>query len=288
MNLRHLLQHFNEMLADLYEEEEVTAIFYVCIEHVSGLNRMDVRMNWERILLDQEEQRYSEIATAMTKGRPVQHVLGETTFYGFSIQVSPDVLIPRPETEELVDWILTTLRSDFQQAPETGPLRVIDFGTGSGCIPIAIKKHIAEAVVEAVDISQTALKVAKHNALMNNAEIRFIQADMCNYKTEQKYDLMVSNPPYIKNLERIEMHKNVLEHEPHLALFVPDERPLLFYEALADLAAKSLNEQGYLFFEINEHLAQETIDMLASKSFKTIELRKDMQGKDRMLMTRLC
>jgi len=288
MNLRHLLQHFNEMLADLYEEEEITAIFYVCIKHMSGLNRMDVRVNWERILSNPDEQRYLEIADEIKTGRPIQHILGETTFYGFSIHVSPDVLIPRPETEELVDWMLTTLRSDFQQAPETGPLRVIDFGTGSGCIPIAIKKHIAEAVVEAVDISENALKVAKHNAMMNNAEIHFIQADMRNYKPEQKYDLMVSNPPYIRNLERIEMHKNVLEHEPHLALFVPDERPLLFYEALADLAAKSLNEQGYLFFEINEHLAQETIDMLVRKSFKTVELRKDMQGKDRMLMARLC
>ncbi|WP_342333283.1 peptide chain release factor N(5)-glutamine methyltransferase [Pedobacter sp. FW305-3-2-15-E-R2A2] len=278
MNLSQLLYHFKEELKDVYEEEEVKSIFSISVEHLLQLRRSQLMLNWEKEPEQETLHSFLRILNGLKAQKPIQYLLGEAFFYGAVFKVNEAVLIPRPETEELVDWIL----EEKAQAPA-----VIDFGTGTGCIAISLKKHLKDASVTAVDISEEALRIASENALINQTEVSFIQADILTFQSESKFDIIVSNPPYITEKERAEMHQNVLAHEPHLALFVTDERPLLFYEAVADFALRNLKENGALFFEINEYLSKETIQMLKDKSFVFIELRKDMQGKDRMICARL-
>ncbi|RZL18483.1 MAG: peptide chain release factor N(5)-glutamine methyltransferase [Pedobacter sp.] len=220
----------------------------------------------------------SKILTDLKTGKPVQQVLGETIFYGLPFKVTSNVLIPRPETEELVDWVINHVKDKKES--------LLDIGTGSGCIPIVLKKHLPHLNVSSIDISSEALKVAAENAQLNKININLIEADILKYSTDKMYDVIVSNPPYIRELEKAEMHENVLIHEPHTALFVSDENPLIFYKAIADFALSNLNPNGYLFFEINEYLWEETLQILIDKRFKNIELKKDMQGKDRMIMAR--
>ncbi|WP_316821979.1 peptide chain release factor N(5)-glutamine methyltransferase [Pedobacter gandavensis] len=278
MNLSQLLAHFKTELKDVYEEEEVKSIFSVCVEHLLGLSRSCLMMNWDKETSLEAEQQFLKILKGLGEQKPIQYLLGEAFFYGSFFKVNEAVLIPRPETEELVDWILA---SDLENK------NVIDFGTGSGCIAISLKKHSKAASVTAVDISEQALLLATENALRLETDVNFIHADILNLKIDGKYDIIVSNPPYITGTEMAEMHQNVLAHEPHLALFVPDEKPLLFYEAIADFAMKHLNEHGELFFEINEYLSKETIQMLKHKGFTDISLRNDMQGKPRMILARI-
>ncbi|HEY0177791.1 MAG TPA: HemK/PrmC family methyltransferase, partial [Pedobacter sp.] len=186
--------------------------------------------------------------------------------------------IPRPETEELVDWILQ------ETAMSAVPVdSILDIGTGSGCIAISLKKHLQDTAVTALDISAEALEVAKENAALNAAELNFIHSDVLEYSSPVKYSIIVSNPPYITEDEKAAMHQNVLLYEPHLALFVSNENPLVFYKSIADLALRHLQPSGKLFFEINEYLGKEMIEMLTDKGFTYIEMRKDMQGKDRMI-----
>lgn len=225
---------------------------------------------------------YLQVLHRLKTGEPLQYVIGDTVFYGLTFKVSSAVLIPRPETEELVDWIIQRCTSDQFTPPGNGS--ILDIGTGSGCIAISLKKHLPNFSVSAIDVSKSALAVARGNALLNDAEVNFIHADILDYKSTEKYDVIVSNPPYITRQEQQAMHKNVLENEPHLALFVSDERPLIFYEAIAEFALGNLNENGLLCFEINEHLGKQTVEMLVDKSFVNITLRKDMQGKDRMIL----
>lgn len=274
MNLSQLLHHFKEELKDVYEEEEVKSIFFISVEHLLQLRRSQLMLNWEKEPEPAALRSFLTILEGLKVHKPIQYLLGEAFFYGSVFKVNEAVLIPRPETEELVDWIL----EEKAAAPA-----VIDFGTGSGCIAISLKKHLKEASVTAIDISEDALQIASENALINQTDVDFIHADILTFQSETKFDIIVSNPPYITERERAEMEQNVLAHEPHLALFVTNERPLLFYEAVADFALHNLKENGALFFEINEYLAKETIQMLKDKSFIFIELRKDMQGKDRMI-----
>ncbi|WP_316748261.1 peptide chain release factor N(5)-glutamine methyltransferase [Pedobacter gandavensis] len=275
MNLSQLLAHFKTELNDVYEEEEVKSIFSVTVEHLLKLNRSSLMMNWDKELNPEEEARFLSVAAGLKVQKPIQYLLGEAYFYGSFFKVNEAVLIPRPETEELVDWILEENITNK---------KVIDFGTGSGCIAISLKKQGKAVAVTAVDISEAALALAKENALKLEAEVNFIHADILNLNIEGEFDIIVSNPPYITGTEMAEMHQNVLAHEPHLALFVPDERPLLFYEAIADFAVTHLKVNGRLFFEINEYLSEETIQMLKDKGFTDITLRKDMQGKPRMIL----
>ncbi|MCX2453661.1 peptide chain release factor N(5)-glutamine methyltransferase [Pedobacter sp. PLR] len=275
MNLSQLLAHFKTELKDVYEEEEVKSIFSVTVEHLLKLNRSSLMMNWDKELNSEEEAQFISVATGLKTHKPIQYLLGEAYFYGSFFKVNEAVLIPRPETEELVDWILEENLANKA---------VIDFGTGSGCIAIGLKKYGKAAAVTAVDISEAALALASENALRLDSAINFIHADILNLDIEGQFDIIVSNPPYITGTEMAEMHQNVLAHEPHLALFVPDERPLLFYEAIADFAIGHLKENGKLFFEINEYLSEETIQMLKDKGFTNTVLRKDMQGKPRMIL----
>lgn len=278
MNLKHLEQYFISETAFIDNAEESSSIFYTTAAHFDGWSRSFILMNKELSISEQQLSRYTKVIAELKQGKPLQYILGETLFYGLTFKVKPAVLIPRPETEELVEWILKTVTGE----PD-GLKSVLDIGTGSGCIPITLKKYLNDMAISAIDISAAALLVAKENADFHKTDINFITADILTYTSSCKYDLIVSNPPYIREEERKDMHRHVLEHEPHQALFVSNERPLIFYEAIADFSRDHLNAKGKLFFEINAALGKETIAMLKAKGFNTVILKKDMQGNDRMI-----
>ncbi|MNI41350.1 Release factor glutamine methyltransferase [compost metagenome] len=283
MKIGELETHFRFELEALYDTEEASALFRLAAAHVLGLPFTQPRMLRDTAIDLTNKQQLLSMLSDLKLGKPVQHVLGEAHFYGLVFKVNGNVLIPRPETEELVEWIISDSNSQFT----VGNLKILDIGTGSGCIPVTLKKHLPQAEVSALDVSEEALAVAKLNATQIGVEVDFVQADILNFSSELKFDVIVSNPPYIRYLEKAEMHDNVLEHEPHLALFVSNEDPLIFYKAIASFALTNLNPNGKLYFEINEYLGQETVDMLLDKGFENIELRKDMQGKDRMICCQL-
>ncbi|KLT64168.1 peptide chain release factor N(5)-glutamine methyltransferase [Pedobacter sp. BMA] len=279
MKIEALKEDYILELEMLYDEDEAKVLLEMAIEHITG-------MPYRKLLLLPEDQRLNPIQVQqllsvlndLKIGKPIQHILGEAHFYGSVFKVNENVLIPRPETEELVDWIINN-----HAGSSTKNKSVLDIGTGSGCIPISIKKYLPAFLVSTMDVSPQALDMARENAAQLKTDINFINADILNYTTEDKFDVIVSNPPYIRELEKKQMHNNVLLHEPHLALFVSNEEPLVFYKAIADFAKKQLHHGGLLYFEINEYLGRETVDMLLAKGFSDIELKADMQGKDRMI-----
>ena len=294
MNVGQLAQHFQKNLITGYDEAEIHAIFLVVIEHFLNLKRTDFILKKDQLLSADTLAQVDEVLQRLIDGEPIQYILGETEFYGLTFKVSPAVLIPRPETEELVEWVLETandlsaITTSLPQARKNQLPTLIDIGTGSGCIAISLKKNLPNVTVLALDVAEDSLWVAKENALLNQVEIEFIHDDILhpNLELPNQCALIVSNPPYIKIDEQIEMHHNVLANEPHLALFVSNEKPLIFYEAIADFAKVNLIEKGFLFFEINEYLGKETMELLKNKGFEDIELKKDMQGKDRMIRCR--
>jgi release factor glutamine methyltransferase len=225
-----------------------------------------------------------KILKSLKTGKPLQYVIGETEFYGLTFKVNPSVLIPRPETEELVEWILSDIRKS-EISPEE--IKIIDIGTGSGCIPISLKINLPDAKLYAVDVSLEALEVSRQNSALNNASIYYVQDDILNPTSEElkneRFEIIVSNPPYVLEAEKPKILPNVLDHEPHLALFVPNDDPLIFYKAIADFAIKNSDINVALYLEINENLGEETVKLLEQKGFNNIELRKDLSGKDRMI-----
>jgi release factor glutamine methyltransferase len=282
---------FDDSLKNIYPTDEITSIKYLVISNITGLSKAQLRAFTDRELNAEQWQRLEQIITELQTGKPVQYILGHTEFYGLTFKVNPSVLIPRPETEELVEWIL--LESPKSKVKSQKPFGILDIGTGSGCIPITLKKHLPDAYVSGLDISPEALNTARQNAGLNNVEVKFIEGDILNPNTAilnqvksgelEKYDIIVSNPPYVTEREKGEMHNNVLGFEPHLALFVKDNDPLIFYNAIADFALRQLEKGGLLFFEINENLGKQTVELLTRKLFKNIELRQDIGGKDRMI-----
>ncbi|MBB6502853.1 peptide chain release factor N(5)-glutamine methyltransferase [Pedobacter cryoconitis] len=278
MNFKQLELYFISELSSLYGEEEAKQLFYLVVEHVCGWNRGKLLTCSTESPDPGQMTAYESILVGLRQGRPVQHILAEAWFYGLKFKVSGAVLIPRPETEELIEWILETVNQTEDQVSS-----ILDIGTGSGCIAITLKKNLENLAVTALDVSADALQIARENAMNNEVALNFIQTDILTYSSPIKYDLIVSNPPYITETERAEMHQNVLQFEPHLALFVSNENPLVFYKGIADFALLNLQPKGKLFFEINEYLGQETVDMLKDKGFINIVLKKDMQGKDRMI-----
>lgn len=280
MNLKDLAAQFNHSLSDIYGLEEAHAIFLLVIDNVLGYSRAEYALKREETLKEEQLDKLRGILTELKTGKPLQYVLGETQFYGLRFHVNSSVLIPRPETEELVEWVIENCA--LAEATGSG-LRIIDIGTGSGCIAISLKKHLPASKLFALDVSKEAIEVAKANAALNQLSVDFIHDDIRTFTSRQKFDVVVSNPPYITIREKEDMHHNVLGHEPHLALFVANEKPLEFYESIADFAWLTLSDMGLLFFEINEYLGKETVELLSAKSFVNIELRKDMQGKDRMI-----
>ena len=283
MNFKELRQQYIQNISSIYENGEALAMFYITLEHLFKWNKSKVIMHLNDDVDADNEAAMINILAELNTGKPLQYILAETIFYNLPFKVTPDVLIPRPETEELVDWII----GDLKMTSNLTAPNILDIGTGSGCIAISIKKNLHNSTVTAIDVSSDALAIASFNATLNNVKVDFIEADILTYRNQVKYDLIVSNPPYVKNDEKEDMQENVLKFEPHTALFVEDANPLLFYQAIATFAQTNLVNKGLLFFEINELFGQETIDMLKDKGFTNIELRKDLQGKDRMIKCNL-
>lgn len=273
MNYREFRKYFTDALSVRYDADEAEAIFYRLLDYRHGLTRMDLAVRPIALSADVEMQ-WNRDLDELKSGNPVQYIIGKTSFYGLDFEVSPAVLIPRPETEELVDWIV---RSD---APKQ---TILDLCTGSGCIAVSLAKNLNGEVV-AVDVSQDALKVAARNAEINQVKVTFLRQDvLIGLQIDRKFDVIVSNPPYVRNLEKAEIRPNVLDFEPHLALFVEDDDALLFYRVIGKWAKDHLTENGRLYFEINQYLRKETVELLQEIGFETVELRKDFSGNDRMI-----
>lgn len=280
MLLKELEQLFHKELDAIYGKEEVSSFFFLCTEHYYNITRLQLALDIDLLLPKEEQQPIFETLDALKNEKPIQYILGETEFYGLPFKVTENTLIPRPETEELVELILETI--DF------GVSSILDIGTGTGCIAISLAKHLPKTKVAAIDVSAEALKVAKQNAEINTVDINFIEADIlkiCHsaFDRDAPFDVIVSNPPYVRNLEKSEMSTNVLDNEPHLALFVDDSNPLVFYKAITEFAKHNLKPEGILFFEINEYLGKETKRLVESYGFKNVEVVRDMFGKHRML-----
>ncbi|SFH50455.1 peptide chain release factor N(5)-glutamine methyltransferase [Pedobacter insulae] len=289
MKIKELALLFENDLRQLYGNDEAKSLFLLALEHITKLNRAAFFLNSDKELTPPELKELKQILDQLETGKPIQYIIGETVFYRLIFKVNEFVLIPRPETEELVEWVIERVNSSRLPSLRQS-FNILDIGTGSGCIAISLKKNLANAAVTALDISSEALRLAQKNAIINKVELTFIETDILEIPTDlnhSKYNIIISNPPYITQREKDEMHENVLANEPHLALFVSNEQPLIFYEAIADLALTNLLNEGFLFFEINEHLGKETINMLLTKGFINIILRKDMQGKDRMICAQL-
>jgi len=277
--IKEVFSAYKHALARLYDANEIEALTLLVVSEICGLSKAKIKAFPETEIAQTQYEKLNATLTRLKTGEPIQYILGHTEFYGLPFKVNPSVLIPRPETEELVEWAL---------AVGSGQLAVgsiLDIGTGSGCIAISLKKNLPDAQVSAIDISTQALATAKQNAELNEVEINFIEGDILNIKSEiPKSGIIISNPPYVTLKDKKQMHTNVNDFEPHTALFVPDNDPLIFYKAIADFALKNLSENGKLFFEINESLGNETVELLKGKGFKNIDLRKDMSGRDRMVM----
>ena len=295
--IKDVFNAFKQSLLNVYDAYETEALTLLVLNEITGSSKARLKAFPEEELLPGQAEKISNILVRLQTGEPVQYILRHTEFYGLTFKVSPAVLIPRPETEELVEWALASVGS-LQQAVGSdkqlvvGSLQravghILDIGTGSGCIAISLKKNLPEAQVMAIDISSDALVIAKQNADFNEVIISLNQTDILN--TEKSvlenvnFDVIISNPPYVTQHDKTQMHHNVTGFEPHTALFVPEDNPLLFYKAIADFAMSNLNPNGLLFLEINENLGKETVELLESKGFKNIELRKDMSGRDRMI-----
>lgn len=267
-------------LSSLYDEKEIESFFYLILEKLHGLKRIDLALKPEIVIDGIHLKQWKSIISDLKSYKPIQYILGETEFYGLPFLVNANVLIPRPETEELVELIIT----EGKGKREEGKVRILDIGTGSGCIPIALKKNLPHAEVYAIDVSEKALATAQKNAELNNVEVHFMLKDILETKDlEQSFDIIVSNPPYVRHLEKAEINPNVLEYEPHLALFVEDYDALLFYRKIVELARKNLNPNGQLYFEINQYLGKETVALVESFGFKNVKLIKDIYGNDRMI-----
>lgn len=274
------IQYIKKELAELYPETEVEGLIRVIFELVFGWNYTEQILNRDKKVERPQFLEIEKIIIRLKEFEPIQYILGETEFFGLTLKVDSSVLIPRPETEELVGWIL-------EKNTGKSPM-ILDIGTGSGCIPLALKSKLKEAQIKAVDISGSALDMARRNAEINNLNVYFLQTDILKWQDYkwQEFDIIVSNPPYVRELEKEKMNSNVLEFEPDNALFVSNENPLVFYSAIAKFAHKYLADNGMLFFEINEYLGAEMSEMLNLNGFGDIELRKDINGKDRMMSCR--
>ncbi len=281
MTIKQLKRVFNSELTNLYPQNEIDSFFYILSEEYLDLSKVDIALNFNDEI--KIPKTFHLALNQLTDQKPIQYIIGKTEFYGLNFTVNSHVLIPRPETEELVDWIIKDRNNYF---PNSSKINILDIGTGSGCIAISLDKNIINSKVYAVDISKKALETAQKNSSNNKTNVEFIEKNILNDDTQilsDKFDIIVSNPPYVRNLEKQEIQANVLKNEPHLALFVTDDNPLLFYDAICNFAIKNLTSSGVLYFEINQYLGKETTDLLHQKGFKNIELRKDVFNNDRMI-----
>ena len=278
--LRQLFDIIGSSLSELYPATEVLAIRKLLFEKIVKMPEYRVHLNPNDILSGDIASRILEVLDELKKGNPVQYVIGEADFLDMVFEVNAEVLIPRPETEELVHWIISNNKNNSP--------KVLDIGTGSGCIAISLAKYLSDAQVTALDVSENAIKVAKRNALINHVNVDFIKGDILEiYEIAgAPFDIIVSNPPYVREQEKQLMNRNVTDFEPHLALFVSDNDPLLFYRTIAQKSRNWLNPNGQLYFEINEAFGNEIKDLLISNGYSDVEIRKDINGKDRMAFGR--
>ncbi len=270
-----LLPYFHQKLAGLYGAREIENIFaWICYDRFS-LNRNEIKSEGIR-LSESELLDFRSVVKRLQTSEPLQYILGKTEFYNCEILLNQHVLIPRPETEELVDLIVKSIDQAFT---------ILDIGTGSGCIPIALKKAKPTCQLVGLDISSEALEIAQKSALINEVDVLFYQADILNSALENlpQFDIIISNPPYVLESDKLDMSKNVLDFEPHLALFVPDHDPLRFYRRITEVGLSKLNPNGFLYFEIHERFGHETLEMLNAFGYSNGEIIKDMQGKDRIV-----
>lgn len=279
MTFKSLQEEFHKVLDAIYGADEVDSFFFMLTEFYYRKSRLHLALNQEDIVED--PQRLLKALEQLSLEKPIQYILGETEFFGLPFKVNSDVLIPRPETEELVQWIINHEDGNM-------PLQILDIGTGSGCIAIALAKKLPNAQVYGLDVSTSALKIAHNNAELNGVHVNFIDADILDITTtselfDQKFDIIVSNPPYVRKKEKPTMASNVLDNEPHLALFVEDEDPLLFYRVICQFSKIRLKSGGRLFFEINEFLGNQMIQLLTNQGFHNMQLKQDIFKKDRMI-----
>ena len=283
MQLTTYRTQFVNSLSAVVDEAEAQSFFYLVVEQVHQLKRIDLALEPTYTITEAQWQQWESIRLRLLNQEPIQYILGSTSFYGLPFIVNPAVLIPRPETEELVEWILKIFALNRQPTTDNRQ-QLLDIGTGSGCIAISLAKNLPDVHVSALDVSAKALEIAQLNAQQNGVQINFIcQNILETTKLDQQFEVIVSNPPYVREIEKHEIQANVLEHEPHLALFVTDEDPLLFYRKIGELAIDSLTPSGSLFVEINQYLGEATVQLFLQIGFTQVELKKDLYGNDRMI-----
>ena len=277
LTINNSFYELKNALAPLYGEREAVAIAHELISHITGLSKIDRLMYKDQLLTPEQDHKFESSKQALLTGKPLQYVTGSAWFMGQEHFVNEHVLIPRPETEELVMWVIT----DQPQAPQ-----IIDIGTGSGCIPIALRLNLPDATVTAIDISEEALTVARHNARTIGADVAFGQCDILSIEERDRlgiFDIIVSNPPYIPVKEQANMHSNVKDFEPWLALFVPDDDALLFYRAIAAFGQQHLADNGAIYCELEQNYAAATKELFINAGYSQTEIKQDMHGNWRML-----
>ena len=270
------VEYIRSQLIEKYTKSEIRVLSSLILKEVCNLTFSDIVSCKFKNLSITEKQKIIDIVGRLQNNEPIQYVLGKTEFYGLDFIVNSSVLIPRPETEELVEWVL-------QETKHINP-HLLDIGTGSGCIAIALAKHLHYGTVDAWDVSEEALKVARNNAALNHVSINFSKVDVLKpVDIDKHFDIIVSNPPYITVSEKNKMERNVLDFEPHEALFVPNDESLIFYNKISDIALKMLNSKGYLYFEINQAKGTDVMELLKKKGFENVQLKKDISGNSRMI-----
>lgn len=285
MRLKTLRDNFLTVLKEDFPDTEIQSFFYLLTDHFLKMKRLDVTLNLNMQISTEKLEKFENAIGRLKNHEPIQYIIGQTEFYGLPFRVNENTLIPRPETEELVAWILDSAKAS------TKGLSILDIGTGTGCIAISLAENLPSAKVYAIDVSQKALTIAKHNAKLNDVNVRFFEVDILDWRKNSgnlgvedlKFDLIVSNPPYVRELEKTQMQTNVLDYEPALALFVTNDDPLVFYKEIIQFAMEHLKDNGKLFFEINQYLGVEMLDLLDNYNFENIILKKDIFGNDRMI-----
>ncbi len=286
MKVSDVVRKYRKELDTLYAEGELSQVIFMVFEHVKTFSKVDLILKKDEVVSQNEQEEFEHVLSQLKANKPIQYVLGYAWFYGLKFKVNENVLIPRQETEELVEWILN------ESQERTDKIKILDICTGSGCMAIALKNKLPGADVSALDVSGKALGVARENATMNSTSIQFFQSDILQSQTlnselRTEFDLIVSNPPYVLESEKSQMQKKELDYEPHLAMFVKDNDPLIFYKRIADIALINLNSGGKLYFEINERNGKEVVELLVEKGFSEVLLKKDLNGKDRMVSAKL-
>ena len=290
-SVRDCRRYYASQLESIYDSDEANALIMILLEHYFNIDRVKIALEPDLRLSESELLTLHFAVKELLKNRPIQYIIGETEFCGMRFFVNGNVLIPRPETQEMVEMIANFARRDNACVIRTG-CKIIDIGTGSGCIAISLAKLIPNSDVTAMDVSEKALEVARKNADANGVNVHFVLDDILNPhvkthgRASQQFDIIVSNPPYVCDSEKSEMRANVLDHEPSSALFVPDSDPLIFYRKILEFAQKALKPNGQIWFEINEKFGKETAELCREKGFKNVEIIKDFRGKERVIIAK--